>query len=172
MQKIIHNKKSLAGFTITEILIAMAIGTLMLLIVFLAVPQAARNSRNSAVTDDAVSLINAAKEFKSINNGRLPGYASPGSGPDILFNGQAGTTSVGAKVRANTRVSIAPTVGCQVLTSGGFGTSDTVFNVIKLYTGCECNPIGNGAIDHKGKIAALFKIETSGTDQAVQCLDG
>lgn len=60
------------GFTIIEVLIVLAIASLILLVVFLAIPSLQRNSRNNQRTVDVSSLANGVNEYKNINSSRLP----------------------------------------------------------------------------------------------------
>ncbi len=51
-----------AGFTIIEVMIVLAIASMILLIVFLAVPALQRNARNTGRKRDAAQLISAVEE--------------------------------------------------------------------------------------------------------------
>lgn len=64
-------QKDNKGFTIIEVLIVLAIGGLMMLVVFLAVPALQRNSRNSQRSSDAARIAGAINECLSNNNGNL-----------------------------------------------------------------------------------------------------
>jgi len=58
-----------SGFTIVEVLIVLAIGSLIMLTVFLAVPQLQRNNRNNQRSTDAARVLSAVNECISNNNG-------------------------------------------------------------------------------------------------------
>lgn len=64
-------QKDNKGFTIIEVLIVLAIGGLMMLVVFLAVPALQRNSRNSQRSSDASRIAGAINECLSNNTGKL-----------------------------------------------------------------------------------------------------
>lgn len=66
----IRNK--VAGFTIIEVLIVLAIAGLVMLVVFLAVPALQRNSRNSQRGSDVAAALGGVSEYVSNNNGTLP----------------------------------------------------------------------------------------------------
>lgn len=57
-----------AGFTIIEIMIVLAVASLIMLIVFLAVPALQRNARNTNRTSDATKVASAVNECLSNRN--------------------------------------------------------------------------------------------------------
>ncbi len=60
------------GFTIIEVMIVLVIASVILLIVFLAVPALQRNSRNNQRKNDVSRLLSAITEWSNNNNGKLP----------------------------------------------------------------------------------------------------
>lgn len=60
-------KKSQKGFTIIEVALVLAIGALIFLVVFLAVPALQRNARNDARKRDISNLVNFVTEFSANN---------------------------------------------------------------------------------------------------------
>jgi type IV pilus assembly protein PilA len=62
-------KKKTEGFTIIEVLIVLAIAGLIMVIVFIAVPQLQRNQRNEARNNDARLIASAVSECLSNRNG-------------------------------------------------------------------------------------------------------
>jgi prepilin-type N-terminal cleavage/methylation domain-containing protein len=60
------------GFTIIEVLIVLAIAGVIMLVVFLTVPQLQRYSRNTQRKSDIVKLLGAVSEYESNNLGTLP----------------------------------------------------------------------------------------------------
>src|ERR1700742_3726746 len=60
------------GFTIIEVMIVLAIAALILLAVFLAIPNLQRSSRNSGRKADAGRVGTAATNFKANNINALP----------------------------------------------------------------------------------------------------
>ncbi len=77
------NKK---GFTIVEVMIVLAIATLLLVIVLIAVPALQRNSRNTEKKHDVNDLIGGIVDYSS-TNGYLPyGFCTTGLADDpIIF---------------------------------------------------------------------------------------
>jgi len=66
------------GFAIIEVVIVLVVGAVIMLTVFLIVPQLQRSSRNSLRQRDAKSLITSAYEFR--DSGKLSGIAI---GPNV-----------------------------------------------------------------------------------------
>jgi len=101
-------KTNTKGFTIIEVMIVLAIAGLILLIVLLAIPALQRNARNTAIKNDATSLIAAIQEYKSNNDGTNPGVISANG-----LVGAAGKAQAQAKLGANTTASdtTTPAVG-------------------------------------------------------------
>lgn len=62
-------KEKTEGFTIIEVLIVLAIAGLIMLIVFLAVPQLRRSQQNTQIRNEASRILTAATEFESNSNG-------------------------------------------------------------------------------------------------------
>ena len=80
-----------AGFTIIEVLIVLAIAGLILTIVFIAVPQLQRNTRDSKRQSIATRLSTELQNFASNNQGKFPFAAATGSVPG--FNCRTGTSA-------------------------------------------------------------------------------
>ena len=62
-------KKKQEGFTIIEVLIVLAIAALIMLIVFLAIPQLRKSQQNSQIRSEASRILTAATEYEANNNG-------------------------------------------------------------------------------------------------------
>lgn len=114
--KKLNNRKS-DGFTIIEVMIVLAIAGLIILIVLFAVPALQRNSRNTAIKNDASAVASAVSEFKSNNDGANPAsisgtgtvtVAGTGSQASSTANLQAGTAT------SNTATPAVGTVGYQI----------------------------------------------------------
>ena len=63
----IKNQKSQKGFTIIEVALVLAVGALIFLVVFLAVPALQRNQRNDARKRDQSSVVEAITSYTSNN---------------------------------------------------------------------------------------------------------
>lgn len=70
-------KKTEKGFTIIEVALVLAIGALIFLVVFLAVPALQRNQRNDARKRDISNVVEAVSDYNSNNPGRALTYHEP-----------------------------------------------------------------------------------------------
>lgn len=88
-------KKSQKGFTIIEVALVLAIGALIFLVVFLAVPALQRNQRNDARKRDVSSVQEAVSDFNANN----PTVGIAGSNGDVYKDGKAvRSTGTGKKL--------------------------------------------------------------------------
>lgn len=145
------------GFTIIEVMIVLAIAALILLIVLLAVPALQRNSRNTAIKNDASAIVAAVGEYSSNNDGGLPTGTSQ-SGSTVTLTGAAGTTSSEAKVQSNTTIASTGTPG------------STVSKIVALF-GQKCSANNSFTVTASARsTAVLYNIETS-SGVAPRCID-
>lgn len=156
------------GFTIIEVLIVLAIAGLILLIVFLAVPNLERNSRNTQRKNDVQSILGAVSEYESNNAGSLPATGADsatlsGSTLTIGASGAAQATANLGYYNTSGAVSIVPCGATSVGSScSGLTAPDT--DHVEIVEGAACGtdntPVGASA----RSIAAYYKIEN-----AIQC---
>lgn len=115
-------KKRNQGFTIVEVMIVLAIGGLIMLIVFLAVPALQRTSRNNARNNDAARVAAAVTECLANNNGIVANcpVASINVGTlsrlDTFAIGAAAYTQTEARITFNSQCNAA---GSQAVAGGG-----------------------------------------------------
>jgi prepilin-type N-terminal cleavage/methylation domain-containing protein len=72
-----HNQK---GFTIIEVLIVLAVGGLIMLIVFQAIPNLQRSARNNQRKQDIASILEAVSHYELSNSGSMPDPCGGGGG--------------------------------------------------------------------------------------------
>lgn len=89
--------KSKKGFTIIEVSLVLAIGGLIMLMVFIAWPAVQRNQRDSQrKTADLSRVYTALANYQSNNNGKLPSAGGTATGERTFVNGtdimEGGTT--------------------------------------------------------------------------------
>lgn len=149
LQKLKQQKSD--GFTIIEVLIVLAIAGLILLIVFLAVPNLQRNSRNTQRKNDVQSILGAVSEYESNNAGALPGAY------DSTTGALTGTGSASANVKLGYYTGITFADGKSAAV--GPLTSDTV----EIVTGAKCDTANAGKTvpGSARQVTALYEIETS-----------
>lgn len=145
-------KKNQDGFTIIEVMIVLAIAALILLIVLLAVPALQRNSRNTAIKNDASAIVSGVGEFASNNDGATPTAAgSNASGSTVSIGGGGTTTAATAKIQSSTTVTFTGTPG-----------TDSGHIVVLFGQKCNANN-GFGVTAAPRSTAVLYNIETSGS---------
>ena len=136
------------GFTIIEVMIVLAIAALILLIVLLAVPALQRNSRNTAIKNDASAIVAAISTYESNNNGAaLTTFWDIRQSGATVTVGRSGTKQAEAKVQAGDKV-----VRAYTLPPSGPLTPGTIRTVIKK----DCD--GNTSTR---SVAVWYSIETS-----------
>ncbi|HVX47979.1 MAG TPA: prepilin-type N-terminal cleavage/methylation domain-containing protein [Candidatus Saccharimonadales bacterium] len=149
-------KRNSEGFTIIEVMIVLAIAALILLIVLLAVPALQRNSRNTAIKNDASAVVAAVGEFGSNNDGAIPDTISQ-DGSKVTLS-KSGDTSSEAKVQDNTTVDTA-------------SPDDTTVGHIWVAFGKKCNADNSHDMTGSPRSTAVnYNIETS-SDPAPRCTD-
>jgi prepilin-type N-terminal cleavage/methylation domain-containing protein len=149
--------KAQQGFTIIEVLIVLAIAGLILLIVFLAVPALQRNSRNTAIRNDAAVVLGGVNEFVANNNGQLPTGVATAADGTVTLSGAAGTSNVTTKVKAGT-----------VATNGTAMPGST--GNITVYFNRKCNGNAFDTVVTNRAVAAGFLVE-GGSSTPAQCVE-
>jgi prepilin-type N-terminal cleavage/methylation domain-containing protein len=147
------------GFTIIEVMIVLAIAALILLIVLLAIPALQRNSRNTAIKNDASAITAGVGEFSSNNDGATPTATdSSAEGSTVTIGGGSDKTDATAKVQSNTVVEFE-------------GTPEDEPGKIVVLFGEKCtSPNKFDTSTSRRSTAVLYNIETSG-DVAPRCVD-
>lgn len=148
------------GFTIIEVLIVLAIAGLIMLVVFLAVPNLQRSQRNNAYRNEAVSLIGAFNEISGNNNGA------------VLTSADEAAVTGAANLRNITTVRIGP-YSATAITVGATTTGVDQVSLTKAVfrTGSRCAGAASGtATAGSTRQAALYYVvETSGGGTQIQC---
>jgi prepilin-type N-terminal cleavage/methylation domain-containing protein len=170
-----QQQKSDSGFTIIEVMIVLAIAGLILLIVFLAVPALQRNSRNTSRKNDVASVLGAASEFLSNNNGVLPSTANPANtnaAGVFTFTPPASGAAAQAKVGYYT-TGVAAAKGNIFMAANGTavpaGTfTDIAHDYIEVLPGDTCNNTAAVAGSTRS-IAAVYAIETGNNTYSQVC---
>lgn len=162
MREKVKNLRQSDGFTIIEVLIVLAIAGLIMLIVFLAVPQLQRNSRNTQRKNDAAAMLTAVGEYTSNNNGNAPTATNASEIEAIVPQEKRAYYKTDANISLQSGTAAA-------------GTSNTtnVENMI-IQVGRKCNAAGNASATGPGRsIVVLYAVETSGggTTGQAQCIE-
>lgn len=72
LEKLKKLKGNQDGFTIIEVLIVLAIAGLIMIVVFLAVPNLEKSQRNNARDTDATNMLQNVSEYVANSNGNIP----------------------------------------------------------------------------------------------------
>ncbi len=159
-------QKADQGFTIIEVMIVLAIGGLILLIVFLAVPALQRNGRNTQRKADVGNVLSGVSEYISNNGGALPTTTGP-------FNTEFSGSNVklGFFLPANVKYDYKATVrgGVPPLPAGNDGV--IVYNYLKCGATPTAPPVyaaANGVSVRS--VVAYYAIESSSGD-ITQCVE-
>lgn len=156
------------GFTVVESLIVLAMGGLILIIVFLAIPTLQRNSRNTQRRQDVSTILSAISTFGLSNSGAYPNDCGPpaavcGTGTGLTYNNDL------REYDADHIFITAPgAVG------GPLGPDSDVTSV-RIYNHYRCDPnvTGRAISDGAGyyDVVAVFALESSsGTEGQCQQL--
>ena len=133
------NRKSNKGFTIIEVLIVLVIASSVLLIVFLAVPQLQRNSRNTQRRSAVASIAGAVNEYNTNNNGTMPSVVSGTANPLRLCEAAACTKfsefNLGYYKTADLTVSAFSATAAPLTT-----------DVVRVITGGKCSTATTGEV--------------------------
>jgi prepilin-type N-terminal cleavage/methylation domain-containing protein len=151
------------GFTIIEVMIVLAIAGLIILIVLLAVPALQRNSRNTAIKNDATALAAAITEFQSNNDGVAPTAAgSSQTGSSVTINNASGTQAT-AKVQGSTVVHFE---SAATPTAANYAVGN-----IDVDYGYKCTSSTSTTLSAQPRsTAVLYSVETS-SSSAPRCVD-
>lgn len=149
-------KQSNQGFTIIEVVLVLAIAALIFLIVFLAVPQLQRNSRNNRRRNDVGRLLAAVNDYQTNHpNDDAAAIAAQ----DDAIRGLAGTPSHYEDTAAAVPV------------EEGDQTNPNDADTIMLVVGATCSGVDAVANTSARRFVALYATETSGAPDQV-CQEG
>lgn len=150
------------GFTIIEVMIVLAIAGLIMVIVFIAVPQLQRNSRDRR-RQDTVGRIKAELDtYAGNNNGNYPFRNGTGTGSMADFNSRYITNKVEAKD---------PSSGTDyTIAIPGAGTNNPNATQIYVYPGMSCSGedatgtfAGASSTNNERRFAVRAQLDRSGT---------
>jgi len=163
-----YKAKREEGFTIIEVLIVLAIAGLILVIVFLAVPNLQRSARNNSRKNDASRISTAASDYVSNSNGQLPAAGNATVASTVLSD--AGTLG-----QFTLTGGTAPGAGKFAIVTGAKSLSalgTPVDNAVLLDENAKCDTANPGATvtGTTRELALIYPVETTSGFQYV-CLD-
>ena len=123
------------GFTIIEVIIVLVIGAVIMLAVFLVVPQLQRTQRNSRAQNDARRILAAAEQYAANNNGVYPSCTAQAATSKPLNGGGSACTAI-TNVTGN--IQTPSNTDYQTVTTAS-PTATTQIAIVKDVVGCA-NP--------------------------------
>jgi len=159
---------AIAGFTIIEVMIVLAIAALIMLIVFLAVPALQRNSRNTQYRSEADRLLAASAEY----------MASSGVAPTCVTfpcnSGTAGTNPNSIAALAGSLKSITTLNMPQA--AGNLTALTPTLSTAQLESGVKCGATGGATVTPTAaapkSLILVFATEDSAGNVVAQCVAG
>lgn len=156
-------QKSDQGFTIIEVMIVLAIGGLILLIVFLAVPALQRNGRNTQRKADVSNVLGAASEYVSNNGGSLP-----------TASGAFNTSFAGSNAKLGFYLPASVTYNYSAAARAAVPAAPTTNDAVVVYNNLKCGATVTSAPVIAGtsarSLVAYYNIESSGANVS-QCIE-
>lgn len=150
------------GFTIIEVLIVLAIAGLIMMVVFLAVPNLQRNSRNTQRKSDVSAIVGGMSEYVNNNAGQLPTTCTAGSCTSQTWLQNAKLSQYDPSSIAFSNVTTARTSA---------PTAATTADQVLIYNYAKCNGMTITNTNATARsIAASYMVETSSAAQA-QCTE-
>ena len=155
----IKQKQGKRGFTIIEIMIVLAVASLIMLIVFLAVPALQRNARNTNRTADATKVASGVNECLSNKNNVVSSCNTTAA--------ISGSTLDTATLRQLTTVAIATNANGGTAAFPGDAATAWVFYGQKCGTDGSTFSAGNAQ-----QFVVLFNVESSAGNNINRCISG
>lgn len=167
----IKNQKSQKGFTIIEVALVLAVGALIFLVVFLAVPALQRNQRNDARKRDQSSVVEAVTSYTSNNPAKK---LTSATNENAYTAGAPATTNWLGKyldqlsnnteeVAVKNNTTTVPTVG------DTSDDKDTAKKTIYVLTGATCNSDGKTTKKGTAKQAAVISFQETAAGVDAVC---
>jgi prepilin-type N-terminal cleavage/methylation domain-containing protein len=164
-------RRSQDGFTIIEVLIVLAIAGLIMLLVFLALPQLQRNGHNSQRKNDVSAILEAISHYELNHSGDFP-QCGQGSFPSCYGSNNLLEFS---KLTFYTSASPTSQVAVQALPAGGLAGNHTNSNVdtVQVYNHQKCAAGGSSTFSGAGfrDVVALYAVETGTSGNTPQCTE-
>jgi len=154
------------GFTIIEVLIVLAIAGLIMVVVFLAVPNLQRSQKNNAISSDANSVFTAIGNLVADDNGVTTGLKlAGGNGTPIVVSYASGSSNTENVTVGGNIVAPTTTVPTATTAPGTF--------YVTSGSGAVCNATKSGLTTGgtTRSYALLYTTDNGGGKSIVKCLD-
>ncbi|HMR72560.1 MAG TPA: prepilin-type N-terminal cleavage/methylation domain-containing protein [Candidatus Saccharibacteria bacterium] len=164
-------EKKEKGFTIIEVVLVLAIGALIFLVVFLAVPALQRSQRDQQRRSDASRVSSAVTNYQSNNNGKLPDTTTAAvtsfTQSYLKNSSSTGNGTTGELKSPTTRTEYAIGIHSTLTLPAGITSVPAAGTVpayntegINIIVGFKCN--GETAVAATGRYAVLINLEGGG----------
>jgi prepilin-type N-terminal cleavage/methylation domain-containing protein len=130
MKNLLKNRKA-EGFTIIEVMIVLAIAGLIMVIVFIAVPQLQRNQRDNARQNTANRIESEMETFAGNNQGQYPVDGAAGPRYTAFVSNYYNAANF---QKTNPKTGVSYTLGF----AAAVGTNPTA-NQVLIYRDANCN---------------------------------
>lgn len=167
-------KSQQSGFTILEVLIVLAVGGIILLIVFQAIPTLTRNARNNQRKQDVAAILEAVSHYELNNSGAMPADCGGGGGDTECTDSTKVLGNTELNYYQNPSASGNVSIKIKTLTSGDDvnNTNPSAIDKVAVYNYQHCDQDNAGKATPNGAgfrdVVALYAIETR-TTFALQC---
>lgn len=160
-----NSKRNLGGFTIIEIMIVLAVASLIMLIVFLAVPALQRNARNTNRTADATKIASSVNECLSNRNNVTTSCDAHDANSQIVDVTLDSTT-----LRQLTTVNVNTAATSPAASPGAFPADAATANI---YFKTKCGTDGSSySAGNSQQFVVLYNNESSGGGNVSRCISG
>lgn len=155
-------QRKVSGFTIIEVMIVLAIAGLILAIVFLAIPNVQRSSRNTQRRDDASAALTIANEYATNNGGSLP--------TNYDFTPPTLTFGLATNAQSTTKLGYYNQAAMVTLQASYSAPAASATDTLTIMKGTKCTNSTTPAAGNVRQLAAVYGIET-GSGYSWQCLE-
>lgn len=133
------NRKG-SGFTIIEVVLVLAIASIIFLLVFLAVPALQASQRDTARKNDVARVVTSLANYAGNNSGKVTGVSAAN------INSYAGTLSANS------------TVGTPAAWASG--TKDATLGQIDVFTSAKCVSVSGATVTFSAGTASQAAVYT------------
>ena len=156
------DSKDKKGFTISEVVLVLAIAGLIFLMVFVALPALQRSQRDTQRRDDMARFMSQLSSYQSNNNGNVPAATKDGYNTFIANYLKAGGDSFADPSTGYDYNVVAFTVcksdSCSSTTTG----ENADMGEISVYSNATCSGESPQYVQGNRKIALTIKLEGAG----------
>lgn len=152
--------KAKDGFTIIEVIIVLVIAAIIMLAVFLVVPQLQRTQRNSRRQNDARRVLAAGEQFAANSSGFYPTQTGAPTGIDTACSASVNTTNCAPIANITGDVTSPANAVYTISATAGASNMNITYNTQT----CTNNAVA--AATNSGKFVVSIYLENANTNTA------